>query len=368
MKEFKKYISTILSAGLILSLFAGCSSSSANTAQTSTSSGTLATPTITNEVLNSSPETMVGTKGMFKGMTIGWSQRGIAGSEWWENLVRVGKAEADYLGIKLVVLDAQSNLSKQISDMDNLISQGVDSMIIDPQDSTGVLPEVKKVHIAKIPLTVVNCALDSTGSPFTFVSTNVFNSGYKGGMDLAKAYVAKYGWKDHVKALVLSSSPQEQESDNRRWGQVMGYNDYMLQKYGKTNLEIVAYKYYNWVPEQSLTATTDVLQAHPDLDIIFDACDGGCQGSVQALKSAGLLGKVMMTSIDGRKSVLQWIKDGTYDISADVSNDPRYQGKWAVFWAAYAAKGAVTPSTFYCPNPDATPANIDKYLNPNSKY
>lgn len=63
------------------------------------------------------------------------------------------------------------------------------------------------------------------------------NSGYKSGYELARYYDEKNGWQDEVRAFVLSSAPQEKESDLRRWGEVMGWTDYMLDKYGKNNLK-----------------------------------------------------------------------------------------------------------------------------------
>lgn len=365
----KKRILTILVV-LVFTLVAmtGCGASSDTSKAAGDGKGSGAAPEITQAMIDSKVEEPVGQKDQFKGITIGFSQRNLAGSEWYENLIRVAKMEAEHLGVKLVVLDAQSNLSKQVSDIENLISQNVDAIILNPQDSTGVLPAVKKIHGAKIPLTIVNSALDPAGAPFTFVSTNAFNTGYKSGMELAKAVEKKFGWKDEIKTVVLSANPQELESDQRRWGQLSGYDDYMLQKYGKSNLKIVAYDYYKWLPDEALAKMQDILQAHPDVDVVFAACDGGTQGAVPALKAANLLGKVLVTSIDARKTVLQWIKDGDKGIVASVSNDPRLMGKWSVFFAAHAAKGAVTPATFYVPNPAVNAENVDKYLDPSSKY
>ena len=87
----------------------------------------------------------------------------------------------------------------------------------------------------------------------------------------------------------------------------MGWTDYMLDKYGKNNLNIVAYQYYQWLPEPAMNATLDVLQANPDIDIIFAACDGGAQGVEAALEQIDRLGDILVCTIDGRKSVLQWI-------------------------------------------------------------
>ena len=308
---------------------------------------------------------LIGTQGQFEGMSIGFSQHRIAGSEWYEQLVSFAQAEADYLGIELTVFDANDDMNQQIADVETLINLGMESIIVNPYNSTNV--GLDSVIAADIPLTVVNQAVEFNGK-YTFVSADVENSGYTTGFELARYYDEKYGWQDEVKALVLSSAPQEAESDYRRWGQVMGWTDYMLDTYGKNNLNIVAYQYYQWLPEPAMNATLDVMQANPDLDIIFAACDGGAQGAEAALEQIDKLGDVLICTIDGRKSVLQWIKDGDKGIVADAFNDPRQMGKWAVYMAALQASGVSTPSTYYVMNDLVTIENVDDYLDPNSTY
>ena len=375
----KRLVSLVLSISLLATLAMGCSSG--QTASTSDGTGGAAANvsttqpaqkggvfSATKEQLEALPEAMLGEKDEFKGLTIGFSQRNIAGSEWWEQLVRLAKMEAEHLGVKLTVYDAGNDLAQQLADIETLVNIKPDAMIINPFHSTGVLPAVSKVHEANIPLTVVNCALDAQGAPFTFVSCDVENSGYKAGFELAKSYDEKNGWKPEVKALVLSAAAQEQESDLRRWGMLAGYNDYMLEKYGKSNLKIVAYRYYNWQPEPAMNETLDALQANPDIDIIFSACDGGAQGVVAALDSINKSGQILVTSIDARKSVLKWIKDGDKGIVSTVANDPRMMGKWAVYLAAKQAKGVTTPATFYVPNTLYNKANVDKVYDEKSQY
>lgn len=244
----------------------------------------------------------------------------------------------------------------------------MDAIIVNPFHSSGVLPAISKIHEAGIPLTVVNSALDAEGAPFTFVSADVQDSGYKAGFALAKSYDEKYGWKDEVKALVLSAAAQEKESDLRRWGELNGWTDYMLEKYGKNNLKIVAYRYYNWQPEPAMNETLDALQANPDIEVIFSACDGGVQGIIPALESIGRAGEILICSIDARKDVAKMIMDGDKGVVATVANDPSLMGKWAVYLAAQAASGVTTPSTFYVPNTLYDASNAAEYYDPESTY
>lgn len=370
----KRIICFVIGVSMISTMLFGCTSAT-ELKQAGTSNSDEKKVEASGEVFSATPEQlallpeeMIGEKDQFKGLKIGFSQRNIAGSEWWEQLVRLAEDEAKHLGIELTVYDGGNDLSKQLADIETLVNLQPDAIIVNPFHSTGVLPAIEKVHAANIPLTVVNCALDAEGSPFTFVSCDVENSGYQSGYQLAKSYDEKYGWQDQVQALVLSAAAQEEESDLRRWGQIAGYNDYMLEKYGQSNLDIVAYRYYNWQPEPAMNETLDALQANPDLDIIFAACDGGAQGVVAALDSVGKTGDIMITSIDARKSVLEWIKNGDKGVVGTVANDPRMMGKWAVYLAALQATGVTTPSTFYVPNTLYTADNVNTVYDPNSTY
>jgi|GEM_PF-675200 len=370
----KKRLISIMAVVIVLgTALAGCTTPADTTPKNTDVTDTSAKAasgvfSATQEQLRLLPEEMLGEENEFEGMKIAFSQRNIAGSEWWEQLVRLAKEEAEYLGIELTVYDAGNDLTQQLADIETLVNLSPDAMIINPFHSTGVLPAVEKIHAANIPLTVVNCALDASGAPFTFVSCDVEDSGYQSGFALAKAYDEANGWVDQVQALVLSAAAQEEESDLRRWGQIAGYNDYMLEKYGKSNLDIVSYRYYNWQPEPAMNETLDALQANPDIDIIFCACDGGAQGVVTALDSVGKTGEILMTSIDARSSVLKWIQDGDKGIVGTVANDPRMMGKWAVYLAAQQAAGITTPSTFYVPNTLYTADNVAAVYDQDSTY
>lgn len=363
----KKMLSALLCIGLVGGLV-GCQPAKEEKKTTDNKVESAGSFTADTKDLESLPEEAVGKEGEFKGVKIAFSQRNIAGSEWYEQLINGAKSEAEHLGVELTVYDAGDDISQQMSDIETAVNMQVDGIIVNPKESGGLLSAVASVHSAGIPLTVVNSAMSEEAAPFTFVSADVENSGYQAGFELAKAFDEKNGWKDSVKALVLSAAAQETESDLRRWGQISGYNDYMLEKYGKSNLNIVAYQYYNWQPEPAMTVTQDVLQANPDLDIIFSACDGGSQGVMSALEAAGKVGDVMVTSIDGRKSVLKWIKDGDKGMVATVLNDPRIMGKWAVYLAAQQAKGVSTPATFYVPNNCYTKTTVNDVYDPDSSY
>ena len=127
---------------------------------------------ITEEVLSAIHEEMLGPKDVFKGrdLLIGFSQRRLAGSEWYEQLLRVSRNQAEWMGADIIILDADGDIQKQIADLESLIVRDVDAMILNPHHTEAVLPAVRKVHEAGIPLVVVNIELSQEGKPFCFVN------------------------------------------------------------------------------------------------------------------------------------------------------------------------------------------------------
>ena len=76
-------------------------------------------------------------------ITIGMSQRGIAGSDWWKTLVQGVKDEAKRQGAKVDVTDAGGDTVRQLSDVRTLLSRQVKGLIINPNDPRGVSPAAR---------------------------------------------------------------------------------------------------------------------------------------------------------------------------------------------------------------------------------
>ena len=66
------------------------------------------------------------------------------------------EAKAKELGAKVTVVDAQDNASKQASDVEDLIQQGIDLIIINPVDSQAVASSVESANAANIPVVTVD--------------------------------------------------------------------------------------------------------------------------------------------------------------------------------------------------------------------
>lgn len=373
MSEKKRFIAIFLA--LILTLCAvGCTPSNpapsegggSVTSQAPSESG-LSAPTTYSYT---PPEEMIGDAGSFEGLTIGFSQRSVAGSSWYENLIRIAKAEAEHLGINLIVSDANGDLVQQTADIEDMIAQGVDAIIVNPVDPAGIIASTEKLHSAGIPIINVNSQMDASAAPTSFVGNDTYSFGYSSGYALAQAFDAKHGNPEEIKAAMLMGFPKELYSLYESNGMIAGFHAYFLDKYNRVNLNIVASRFGEWSTDTALKEMDDVLAANPDIDIIFSLDGIMLMGAVSALKSAGLEDKVMICTAGGRKEELQMIIDGggNSGLVASATCDPRQEGKWSVLIAAYAAKGVNVPGTLYIQSDGITIDNAKDLYDPNSAY
>jgi ribose transport system substrate-binding protein len=86
-----------------------------------------------------------------------------------------------------------------------------------------------------------------------------------------------------------------------------------------------------------------IMQAHPDLGG-WVACDAaGPIGIGQAIKEAGMTGKVIEVGLDNLKDMVKLVTDGVADSSS--STRPQIQGFYAITMLYDGANGIVTPKT-----------------------
>ncbi|HIR28192.1 MAG TPA: substrate-binding domain-containing protein [Candidatus Choladousia intestinigallinarum] len=366
-KRMRQFTAGILTAMMTASFMGGTMLSAAQEEE-ATGAGAMTADEAPSVYYQTDPEELVGEEGMFEGLTIGFSQRSVAGSSWYENLIRIAQEEAEYLGAEIVVTDADGDLAKQIADIEDLIAQDVDAIIVNPVDSFGIIVATDKVHEAGIPLINVNSQMDDGANPTCFVGHDTYSFGYAAGTALAEQYDAKFGCPDEIQAAILLGFPKELYSIYESNGMLSGFTSYYLEKYNKLNLNIVAGRYGEYSADVALQQTDDVLAAFPDVDIIFSLDGIMLMGAVSSLKSAGMEGDVLLCAAGGRKEELEMIMSQEEGLVASATCDPRQEGKWAVLMAAYAASGVDIPQTFYIESQGITPDNVEELYDPDSQY
>lgn len=302
-----------------------------------------------------------------EGLVIGWSQRGISGSDWWKTLVEGGEAEAEKIGARIELLDANGDTVRQNADIQTLITKGVDVVVMNANDPIGVGPSVEALKAAGIPLVTVNSNLDESlvADMFCYVAEDQEYTGSLAGEVAANKALEKFGDAGEMKVVGIGGFPGDVLSDLRFNGFMEGWERVMTEHAGVSTVKLET-KYGEWKPDKALAPIRDVATANPDLKVVYSMSDVMNGGVVQGLQQAGLWGDgIILASYDGGMvSVKEMMDDPDGPLQATASNQPWDQGATAVKMALAAYnddRSACPDQTLYIDTTVVTPENAADY-------
>ncbi len=308
----KKILSLMLVAVMLLACFAACDP---NTPATTTTSADVATTppatTDSGQVDESTPppETPASTGAVKLGLTMQ-----TLGAPYFVAQAEAFKAKCAELGIECVVLDAGADVSKQQSDVEDMISQGITALVMNPADAMGCVAIANSTMDKGIPVFIMDNSIDPSAKYISMIQSNNMAIGALVGDWLAK----KFGTKE-IKIGMLSGNAGNLLGVDRRIGVMKGIIETQLATNGKTSVQIVTQGWGGWGQDTGLTAAEDMIQAAPELNVIVAENDSMGLGAQIALQNAGK-SDVVVVGIDGQKEALALIKDGKYGASG--LNDP----------------------------------------------
>lgn len=264
-----------------------------------------------------------------KKIVIGFSQV-TSESPFYTALVDGAKAEAQKQGAELVVMDAQNDIEKQNADVQDLITKGIDVLILNPTNPTAVVPALNAAKQANIQVVTVDRPTEEKVAAF------VGRDNKEMGRIAGKQAVAILGGEGKATGKVI-------ELQGDAGGKVMmdrhdGFHEIVGKESG---VKIVEGPYADYVRAKAVKAFQDLLQANPDVNLVYAHNDDMALGALQVLEQAKMLDKVKIVGIDGLSEAVKAIVDGKY--SATVFNDPTKLGSIVVDTALKVAKGEQVP-------------------------
>src|SRR5215218_5489689 len=224
------------------------------------------------------------------------------------------RSEAKKRNIKeLVYTNANSQASKQISDIRDMIAQDVDAIIVAPLLEEGMDPALNAAHEAGIPVFLID--RETAGKPcedyITFMGSDFYKQG-KRAADLLADFT-----NENAQVAVLEGTPGASVTIDRTEG-----FEQQLEEY--PDMEIVASQTGEFLRTKGQTVMEQLIQSNPDIDAVYAENDEMALGAIQALKDAGKdPGQdVKVVSIDGTEQAVQAII--TDDINAVIETNPRF--------------------------------------------
>jgi inositol transport system substrate-binding protein len=259
-------------------------------------------------------------------------------------------------GVSVQIADAQDDISRQLSQVQNFIANGVDAIIVNPVDTSATVAITKAAADAGVPLVYVNrqpIDVDKLGPKAAFVASNEAESGTLETKEICKLL----GGKGSI--LVIEGQLRNQAAVQR----TKDIHE-VISTPECTGIKIIAEQTAEWDRTKGQNLMTNWLSKGMKFDAVVSNNDEMAIGALQAMKSAGIdTQKAVVGGIDATQDALASMKAG--DLKVTVFQDAAGQGKGAVDMALALAAGKSVDKKVYIPFQLVTPANMDQFMNKN---
>lgn len=244
---------------------------------------------------------------------------------------------ADRLGVQLQVQAAERevDVEKQMQIVENLIQTGIDVLCITPSGSREIIAALVKARDAGVPIIVVDTRIDAKAAADAGVQAATFigSDNYEGGKLAGEHAIAISG--GNARVAILEGIPGHETGDSR----LRGFRDAVKAAPG---VAIVASQPANWERDQGFNVFQNMLQAHPDITLVFAASDLMALGAIEAIAAAGKTGSIRVIGFDALDDAKKAIEAGT--MAASVAQFPYEMGKAAVESAARLVQRETLPA------------------------
>src|SRR6056297_1659315 len=233
--------------------------------------------------------------------------------------------KAAELGYELVVLDSENDPAKELSNVEDLVTQGVDLILINPADSDAVGNAVKQANANDIPVITLD-----RGAAEGEVVTHIASDNVAGGV-LAGEYIVKQlsgqGKVVELEGIAGTSAARDRGK---------GFNEAI----NGTDIEVVAKQTANFDRTEGLNVMENILQGQDAIDAVFAHNDEMALGAMEAIKSSGR--DIMVVGFDATGDAIESIQAG--EMVATVAQQPKLIGALGVESADQVLSGETVDS------------------------
>jgi ribose transport system substrate-binding protein len=267
------------------------------------------------------PTTDDTTTGETQSLTIGFSQA-TQQSPFYVALGDGVRAAAEAAGATLIYVDANGDIEKQNNDIEDLITQGVDALLINPVDPQGIAPSMASAEAAGIPVITVDRFAEGA-------IAHIGRDNVAMGRLVGDAVLAELG-SEGGKILEIQGDAGGTVAMDRSAGFNAAFE-------GVDSVTVVQGPYAEYIRANAVTAMQDLLQAHPDVRAVYAHNDDMALGALQVLLENGRT-DVLVSGVDGLMEAVEAIANGDQYVATSL-NDPISLGAIAARTALAAANG-----------------------------
>lgn len=247
------------------------------------------------------------------------------------NQIKLGvEGYAGEKGIEVIVVDAKNDTNTQVSQVQDLMTQGIDAFIYIPAGAAAAAVPTRLARAEGIP--VINVDRTPEGEPGdTFIAGESVESAY----EVCKHIIGLAGGEGKM-AIIHGQKGTTPEVD-RFTGCKRAIDE-------NSGVELVTQQWSQmWSPDEGFSIAQNMLQANPDLKIIFGQADALAMGAAKAVDVAGLSDQVIIGGYDGDVAALEYLAECNGPFVVTATQSTQLMGRLAVDSAIKVAAGEDVP-------------------------
>ena len=238
-------------------------------------------------------------------------------------LAEGAKKAAKQAGVPLTVVDASDDATKQVSDIEDLVSKNVSVLIVNPVDSDAVTGAVEAAIAKGVRVISVDRVVNGVDIDCQIASDNV------AGAEIATQYIVDTLGENVKTAELVGTSGASAAIDRSQ-----GFHNIADKK-----LKVVASQTADFDRTQGMTVMENMLQADSSIQAVFAGNDEMALGAVEAI--SGAKKDVLVVGFDATDDAIEAIRQGR--MGATIAQQPDLIGSTAVENAIRLTKGESIP-------------------------
>ncbi|EOU2060319.1 ribose ABC transporter substrate-binding protein RbsB [Clostridium perfringens] len=231
------------------------------------------------------------------------------------NMKDGAEKEAEKLGYDLVVLDSQNDPAKERANVEDLVQLGVVALLINPTDSDAVVKTVEVANKSNIP--VITLDRQANGGKIT---SHIASDNIKGGEMAAEYVLDKFkDEKGPINVVEIQGIPGASATRDRGEGfhNIMDKND---------KFNFISIQAADFDRQKGLQVMENIIQANPNIQVVFAHNDEMALGAVKAIKASGI--NALVIGFDGNDDAKDSIDAN--EMTATIAQQPDLIGALGV--------------------------------------
>ena len=278
----------------------------------------------------------------------GWT----GGIVWWAQQA-VKELAPQYPDAEFLLVTADAP-AKQISDIEDLVVQGIKALVVLPHEPTPLAPTLNGIKNSGVFTVVVDRTVPE-------LENDIYVAGDNPGLGkLCGEFLADFFKGQNVEIVVMTGIPCDVDTFR-----VDAFNEVMK---ANPNIKVLESQPANWSTQKGLELMENFLQKYPKIDGVWCQDDDVLKGVMQAYSESGRSDVKFVLGGAGSKDIIKMVIDGDPLVQGTVTYPPKMIYEGVIMAAEHMLNGKAYDKTMIIPAELVTKTNAPAYYYPDSPF